>query len=78
MVKIVRDEEYWRHRAEEARAMEEQIRNPKCKRIMRKMAQAYDRLGGGYGGFSEGSQSAQSFKIEASMNGAHALADDYA
>jgi hypothetical protein len=44
MVKLIWDEDYWRHRAEEARRIEEQIRNPECKRIMRKIAQSYDRL----------------------------------
>jgi hypothetical protein len=36
MVKLIWDEAYWLHRAEEARIIEDQIRNPGCKRIMRR------------------------------------------
>jgi hypothetical protein len=46
MVKIVWDAEHWRRRAEEARTMEDQVRDLECKRIMRKIAQSYDRLAG--------------------------------
>lgn len=42
--KSIWDEEYWRRRAEEARTLEDQMRNLECKRIKSKIAQSYDRL----------------------------------
>jgi hypothetical protein len=44
MPKLIWDENYWLHRAEEARAMASEIRNPECRRIMVEIADSYDRL----------------------------------
>jgi len=44
MVKLIWNEDYWEHRAEEARAMGETIRNLECKRIMSDIAESYMRL----------------------------------
>ena len=41
---LVWDEAYWRHRAEEARAIEANLRHPECRRIMLEIAESYDRL----------------------------------
>jgi hypothetical protein len=43
-VKLVWNEAYWNDRAEEARTIGQEIRNPECKRIMRDIADTYDRL----------------------------------
>src|SRR5262245_6569750 len=39
MPKLVSDEEYWLHRAEEVRTIGESIRHPQCKRIMADIAE---------------------------------------
>jgi hypothetical protein len=44
MPKLIWDEDYWLHRAEEARAMASEIRNPECRRIMVEIADSYERL----------------------------------
>jgi hypothetical protein len=44
MPKLIWDEEYWRHCAEEARSFAVDIRHPECKRIMDDIAKSYDRL----------------------------------
>jgi hypothetical protein len=36
--------EYWRKRAEEARATAEEMHDPECKRIMLDIAEAYERI----------------------------------
>jgi hypothetical protein len=46
MPKLIWDEEYWLHRAEEARTIGESIRHPECKRIMADIAESYMRLAG--------------------------------
>ncbi len=38
------DPEYWRDRASEARAMAELVADPENKRLMRGIAEGYDRL----------------------------------
>jgi len=42
MTKLIRNEGYWRVRAEEALAISTETRNPECKRIMREQADTYD------------------------------------
>jgi len=42
--KLIWHEGYWRDRAEEARAISEEIRNPECRRIMREIASSYEYL----------------------------------
>ena len=44
--KLVWNKTYWLNRAEEARAIATEIRNPECKRIMVEIAASYDRLAG--------------------------------
>jgi len=44
MPKLIWDEEYWLHRAEEAHTIGESIRHPECKRIMADIAESYARL----------------------------------
>lgn len=44
MPKLIWDEDYWLHRAEEARTASDEIRNPECRRIMLGIADSYDRL----------------------------------
>jgi hypothetical protein len=42
--KLVRDKVYWLDRAEEARAIATEVRNPECRRITVEIAASYDRL----------------------------------
>jgi hypothetical protein len=42
--KLIWHEGYWRDRAEEARTIAEEIRNPECRRIMREIAGSYESL----------------------------------
>jgi hypothetical protein len=44
MPKLIREEAYWNHRAEEARAVAEVVRNPDSKRIMEDIADTYAHL----------------------------------
>jgi len=44
MIKLIRNEVYWRDRAEEALAISADIRDPECKRIMQELAATYERL----------------------------------
>ena len=42
--KLIWNKTYWLNRAEEARAIATEIRNPECKRIMVEIAASYDHL----------------------------------
>jgi len=42
--KLIWDEDYWLHRAAEARTLGESIRHRECKRIMADIADSYARL----------------------------------
>jgi hypothetical protein len=42
--KLIWNEEYWLHRAEEAHTLGASIRHPECKRIMADIAESYARL----------------------------------
>jgi len=42
--KLIWDQTYWLDRAEEARAIATEIRNPECRRIMVEIAASYDHL----------------------------------
>ena len=44
MPKLIRDETYWRDRAEEARSIEGGLKDAECKKIMREIAESYERL----------------------------------
>lgn len=44
MIKLIRNEGYWRDRAEEALAISADTRNPECKRIMRELSATYEHL----------------------------------
>jgi hypothetical protein len=43
-VKLIWDEQYWRDRAEEARAVQADLTKADCKRVMADIAKTYDRL----------------------------------
>jgi hypothetical protein len=43
-VRMPENAEYWRKRAEEARATAEAMQDPECKRIMLDIAEAYERI----------------------------------
>jgi hypothetical protein len=42
--KLIWDEAYWHHRAEEARTIADRLDNAECKRIMTGIAESYQRL----------------------------------
>jgi hypothetical protein len=44
VVKLIWDAQYWRDRAEEARAMRDNLSKADCKRLMGDIADAYDWL----------------------------------
>lgn len=44
MPKLIWDETYWRHRAEEARTIADRLDNAECKPIMSGIAESYQRL----------------------------------
>jgi hypothetical protein len=45
MPKLIWNEPYWDHRAEQARAAADSLRDPECKRIMVEIAASYEQLG---------------------------------
>jgi hypothetical protein len=44
MPKLIWDENYWHLRAEEARIMQSNVKNPECKRIMHGITECYVHL----------------------------------
>ena len=70
-VKLVWNEAYWSDRAEEARTIGQEIRNPECRRIMRDIADAYDRLATLSKNFQKASMVPHSYRAEGDVGPKH-------